>query len=316
MEEQNSFLRSIAKFILLCGLCLIFIGVFVSRKDTIVAFINAYLFGNDTEIVIEEKNEYYRDYDFMYVQNVDHITPKSYQDLLNIYYTVLNSGQTSFSFYCPKEYKNCIEDVKEIAKEENILSTINNYVHPFNSFSFIKTEYDSLRKVIIHIEKTYNNEDIQLINKKIDELYPKLVSNNADVKDNIKSVHDYIIEHAKYDSRRSNHNVINYKSDTAYGPLFEGYALCGGYTDLMQLFLERMGVKSFRISSEKHIWNVVNIEDKWYHLDLTWDDPVVSDGRDYLEHTFFLVDTNTLLEEGRVEHAFTYNFYPEVKKEA
>ena len=38
-----------------------------------------------------------------------------------------------------------------------------------------------------------------------------------------------------------------YKSEIAYGPLFEGYAVCGGYTDLMELFLEKMNIKSYKI---------------------------------------------------------------------
>ena len=314
MKKNHSFMKEIGRLFFLFGLSMIFIGVFVSKKDTIVAVFNTYLFGNEEEIVLEEKNSYYRDYDFEYVQNINHLIPNNYQDILNIFYTVLNSGQESFSFYCPKDYKNCIEDVQSVGKEEEILSSINNYVHPYNSFTFLKTEYDSLGKVIIKVKKTYSEEDIQLINQKIDEIYPKIVSNNNSITQNIKNVHDYIINHAKYDSKRSNQNIINYKSDTAYGPLFEGYALCGGYTDLMQLFLERMGLKNFKISSAKHIWNAVEIDNHWYHIDLTWDDPVVSDGKDYLEYSYFLINTKKLLEIGKAEHTFLQEYYPEVKE--
>lgn len=314
MKKSHSLAYSLGKMLFLFGLCLIFIGVVILRKEVIVSFFNVQLLGNNKEVTVEEKNEYYRNYDFIYVQNIDHISPSTYQDLMNIYYSALNSGQTSFSFYCPKEYKDCIKDVKEIAKAEDVLSNINNYVHPFNSFKNIKTEYDSLGKVIIKVDKVYSSEEIQLINQKIDSIYPLLVSDNKSVRENIKSVHDHIINTVRYDSKRSNQNEINYKSDTAYGPLFEGYALCGGYTDLMQLFLERMGIKNFKVSSEEHIWNAVLLDDKWYHLDLTWDDPVVSDGRDYLEHTFFLVTTKEITKEGRNEHIFTLDYYPELKE--
>ena len=50
----------------------------------------------------------------------------------------------------------------------------------------------------------------------------------------------------------------------------------------MELFLEKMNVKSYKISGEKHVWNAVEINGVWKHLDLTWDDPVASDGNDYL----------------------------------
>ena len=50
------------------------------------------------------KNDYTRDYSFDYVKLTDDFSPSDYQDLLNIYYTVLNSGVDSFSFYCPDDY--------------------------------------------------------------------------------------------------------------------------------------------------------------------------------------------------------------------
>ena len=104
----------------------------------------------------------------------------------------------------------------------------------------------------------------------------------------------------------------DYKSDIAYGPLFEGYAVCGGYTDLMELFLERLHIKSYKVSSNDHIWNVIQMGGSWYHLDLTWDDPVADDGNNYLEHSFFLIDTKKLLELEKTQHSFDQSVYLEV----
>ena len=73
---------------------------------------------------------------------------KIYKILLNIYYTVINSGK-NFTFYCPKKYDNCLNDVKKLANNQVLLSDINNYVHPYNSFSHIETEYDTLGRVTI-----------------------------------------------------------------------------------------------------------------------------------------------------------------------
>ena len=63
---------------------------------------------------------------------------------------------------------------------------------------------------------------------------------------NLKQVlyHNYIIENTTYDVERSDNGVINYKSDTAYGPLFEHQAICSGYTDLMAIFLDKFGIKN------------------------------------------------------------------------
>lgn len=294
------------------GLLLIFIGLFMMKKDDINTLINKY-FKSDNIVTLGEKNEYYRDYDFDFVQNTNNFSPNNYQDLLNIYYTVLNAGKSNFTFYCPDSYDSCLDDVKKLANDQDTLSDINNYVHPFNGFNHIESQYDSLGRVTITIIRSYDNNDIKLITSKIDELLPQLVSNTNSLENNIKSVHDYIVNNSKYDSNRSDNGVISYKSDTAYGPLFEGYALCGGYTDLMELFLERMNIKSFKVSSLNHVWNAVYLNGNWKHLDLTWDDPVASDGKDYLEYNYFLIDTDQLLTLEQTQHEFNLEHYKELK---
>ena len=301
------------KILATLGLIFIFIGLFLMKKDDIFTIFNDYVLKENKVVTIGEKNEYYRDYDFTFVKNTNNFSPSNYQDILDIYYTVINAGKSNFTFYCPKEYTSCIDDIKTLANDQNTLSDINNYVHPYNGFSHIESEYDSLGRVTINIVKNYTEEDINLINKKIDELMPQLTSNYNSLETNIKNVHDYIINNARYDSARSDNNVLTYKSDTAYGPLFQGYAICGGYTDLMQLFLERLNVKNFRVSSDNHIWNVLYINNTWKHLDLTWDDPVASDGKDYLEYNYFLINTNQLLTLEQTQHNFNLEHYTELK---
>lgn len=264
-------------------------------------------------ISIKDKNEYYRDYNFSFVQNTENFSPKQKKDLYNIYYTAINSGNKSFTFYCPTEYKSCINDVKYLANDQTTLSNINNFVHPYNSFNKIETEYDTLGKVKIKINHIYGDEDIKQINNKINELKQELYNNQLSPKEQIKIIHDYIINNSKYDSNRSDKNIIKYKSDIAYGPLFEGYAICGGYTDLMAIFLNDLKIENYKVSSKNHVWNAVKIDGVWYNLDLTWDDPITSDGSDFLGYNYFLISTDKLLNIETTEHNFDSNVYKEIK---
>lgn len=306
-------MKKLLGIIVLLGLVSILAGLIITRYDDITTLINIYIFRNHN-VTLDSKNEYYRDLDFEFVQNTDNFSPQNEQDILNIYYTAINAGKNEFTFYCPKENENCINDISNLANDQNKLSDINNFVHPYNNFSHIETEYDSLGKVTIKIKKTYSTKDIEMINDKVDELYNKLVDSKKSDVENIRTIHDYIINNTKYDSDRSDKNIINYRSDMAYGPLFEGYAICGGYTDLMELFLERMKIKSYRISSDDHIWNAIYVNNKWSHLDLTWDDPVASDGKDYLQHDYFLIDTKKLLNIETTQHDFNQDIYSELKE--
>lgn len=302
------------KKLVLIGLLMILVGLVIIRYDDLVTLFETKFQTKSTAITLGKKNEYYRDYDFLYVQNTDDFSPNNIQDILNIYYTVINAGKSTFSFYCPEKYKECLNDIQTLANNQTQLSDINNYVHPYNGFSHIETKYDSLGKVTITIIHSYNREQIKQINDQVDLLYANLVNDNSSVEDSIRNIHDYIINHTKYDSLRSDQNLEDYHSDIAYGPLFEGYAVCGGYTDLLEVFLEKMNIKSFKVSSDDHVWNAVNIGDKWYHIDLTWDDPVADDGNNYLEHNYFLIDTHKLLEQEQTQHTFNQDVYLELKE--
>ena len=302
------------KYIVSLFLVILFGFAFAFRKPLYNLY-RTYFVKEEKEVTLTASNDYTRDYDFNYVKRTDDFTTSNYQDLLNIYYTVLNSGEEEFSFYCTDEYSECINDVDSLANNQKVLSTINNFVHPFNSFRHLETSYDDYGKVTLKIEHIYSNNDIKLINAKVKEIEKEIWNSSMSNEDKIKEAHNYIINNSKYDKDRSDNNIVKYKSDTAYGSLLEGYSLCGGYTDAMELFLEDMGIKSYKISSENHVWNAVNLNNAWYHLDLTWDDPITTDGSDILEYNFFLITTSELSELEGEQHNYDKNVYSELAVE-
>ena len=131
----------------------------------------------------------------------------------------------------------------------------------------------------------------------------------------IKAIHDYIINNTKYDEERANivksgtYDTLLHSSNTAYGALFNGKAICGGYTDTMALFLDKLGFKNYKISTNSHIWNVVYINGTWKHLDLTWDDPVTNTGKDILEYNFFLISDEELENKNTSQHNYDKSIY-------
>lgn len=282
---------------------------------------------NDPEIYIPFSNEYVKKEDFLFVQNTKSFLPFSKGDLKNIYYTIVNNGWKEFTFYCPSEYTYCLEDVKEISNDQDLLTHLNNYVHPYNSFSSVKTDINESGSITVTIEYFYKEEQKKEINQKVNEIYNQIITPDMDDYTKILTIHDYIINHTKYDVERNNEGESTYHSYIAYGPLLEGFATCNGYTDAMALFLEKMNIPNFKVAktpekneeTEGHVWNAVFLNNQWLHLDLTWDDPVSSDGKDYLQHKYFLITTDQLEEAdttGEVivtEHEFKKNIYPELK---
>lgn len=307
-------------------ICIILIALTVVFLNPI-SDILASIISNEPTLVIKEGNDYTKEIDYLYVQRTKDYIPYSYQDILNIYYSVINNGWDSFTFYCPDEYSNCLNDVANISSDELILTHLNNYIHPFNSFTNIKTSINENGEITLTIYYLYTDDEIDAIDAKVDELLATLLTEDMDDYEKLKTIHDYIINNSKYDVERNEDNSSEYNSYTAYGPLFEGYATCNGYTDLMAIFLTKLGFNNFKVattpdeisySSTGHIWNAVYFENNWVHIDLTWDDPVSSDGKDYLFHTYFLVTTEAMHEadQGETvieEHNFNPIYYLELK---
>ena len=258
-----------------------------------------------------ERNEYYKDRNYDYVQNTDDFVVKDQKHLLNIFYTIINSGVDEFTFYCDKSYETCITDVTTLVNDKkDILSDINNFVHPYNSFANINTAYDEYGEVNVKITKVYTKEEIALINQKVDDIMSKNIKNNMTPKQKIEAIHDYIINHGKYatDTFRKEKNN-NYSK--ANNILFDGYGICSAYADAMAIFLYKMGIDNYRIASDSHIWNLVYLNKKWYHLDLTWDDPITQDGTDRLDKTFLLINTKKLTDLKVEKHNYDKNIYKE-----
>ncbi len=299
------------KYVILIFLVILFGFTFAFRRPLYNLY-RTFFVKENKDVTLTSSNAYSRDYSFNYVSLTNDFSPDNYQELLNIYFTVLNSGVTDFTFYCSDEYESCLNDVDSLANDQKTLSAVNNFVHPFNSFKHLETVYDNYGKVTLNIEHNYTDSDIKLIEAKVLEIEQAIWTNEMSVEDKIKAAHNYIINNSKYDKDRSDNNIVNYKSDTAFGTLLEGYSLCGGYTDSMALFLEDLAVKNFKVASENHVWNAVFLNNSWYHLDLTWDDPITSDGSDILEYNFFLITTKELQEIEQEQHNYDYNIYSEL----
>ena len=105
---------------------------------------------------IEIANEYERDQTSTFI-------PTNYQDVLNIFYTVLNKGYNRFTFYCHPDYKECLRDVTKLANDQTILSNINNFVHPFNNYRALEIKSNALGEISINIEKMYTEDEIKTI---------------------------------------------------------------------------------------------------------------------------------------------------------
>lgn len=88
----------------------------------------------------------------------------------------------------------------------------------------------------------------------------------------IKQVYEYLIDMVDYDgSSPDNQNIQS--------ALLHHRSVCAGYAKAFQYILHRMGmfctyVTGSTVSGGDHGWNIVRIDGNYYHVDVTWGDPV------------------------------------------
>lgn len=94
------------------------------------------------------------------------------------------------------------------------------------------------------------------------------------------AIHDYITAHAQYD-REASSNAPDAAPDpdnnNPYGLLVNGVGICYGYVSTFQLFMDMLDIECISVSGRgtnlEHGWNMVRLDNEWYCVDVTWDDP-------------------------------------------
>lgn len=126
----------------------------------------------------------------------------------------------------------------------------------------------------------------------------ELPENSSD-EEKLKLLHDWEIHRMYYDNVSVNHPDQRKKQD-AVSVIKYQMGVCEGYANLFTAVERVFGIKGRVQVSEKinHAWNNTYLNNKWYIVDSTWDDPITSYSDDYCDiaadrniYTYFLIST-------------------------
>lgn len=112
-------------------------------------------------------------------------------------------------------------------------------------------------------------------------------------------LHDYLITNTQYLEEKS--KEYRYSE---WGVFLKSRANCQGYSMAYSILMEEAGIPVRCVVSEKmlHMWNQIKIGGKWYHVDVTWDDPLDThmkkDQYGLVLHDRFLCSTKKMKEKG------------------
>lgn len=98
----------------------------------------------------------------------------------------------------------------------------------------------------------------------------------------ISQLNNYLVDTITYDETLNRANTRN-----IYGALIEKQVVCEGYAKALKYVLDAIDIPCVLVSgtatnadgqTESHLWNYVQIEQNWYAVDSTWNDPVIVGG--------------------------------------
>ncbi len=143
-----------------------------------------------------------------------------------------------------------------------------------NGYKYTKyTVGDTIKRILFSPSYIYSAEEIGYLNEDLHDAAQAILANvYSDWSDyqKIKYIYDVLVYNTEYDlNAPDNQNIISV--------LINGRSVCQGYAKTMQLLLNGMGIPctlatGYVTGGERHAWNVVMADGKWYYVDVTWGD--------------------------------------------
>lgn len=189
---------------------------------------------------------------------------------------------------------NEIADISALKGLENLsgLSICNNPVKDISVLSNLKklkqlslygavkiTDYNCIRELYDNLSyKDFDINEQQAIADKLREAVAISITPGMTDYEKVLAIHDYIVSHTKYDMESLVNN--DYLPARPYGVLVYGRGICAGYASTFQLFMDYLDIECFFVvgtvndtgSDVNHDWNIVKVDGKYRHVDVTWDD--------------------------------------------
>lgn len=135
-------------------------------------------------------------------------------------------------------------------------------------------------------------DEVGFINLYVQAQAEKIISENIspDMTDiqKVKTIHDWICKNTVYDSGmsgdRKNHNDASvFMNDST---------ICEGYARIANILYHTAGIESYYVSGVNHAWNIVELNNNYFHIDTTWDDG------DKISYDWFMKSDNELRKAG------------------
>lgn len=196
------------------------------------------------------------------------------------------------------EYSNLYLNIETTTRGNK--KTYRVFLNSGNEVNYLTNEFQSKDMINMGVNEIEKVQSYFVKNKK------------ADTYQNIKLVHDYLVESIDYDQSTSQPNIYN-----LYGAIVNKLSVCEGYAKAFKYLMDSLDIPCVIVTgkatnsegnTENHAWNYVQLDGIWYAIDCTWDDPIIV-GSGYLSNSmkykYFLIGEIDFCESHMPNGQFT-----------
>ena len=180
--------------------------------------------------------------------------------------------------------------------------TYNVYINSGNEANYLVDGYNS-------------KQDIDNAMSQIEQVKNEILSRRTgNTYNDIKLVHDYLVDNVEYDSSISKPNIYD-----IYGALVRKESVCEGYARSFKYLMDELNIPCTLVigtatnsqgQTENHAWNYVQINNNWYAVDTTWDDPIIIGNgtvSESIKYRYFLKGSSEINKDHFPSGKFTEN---------
>lgn len=185
-----------------------------------------------------------------------------------VYYSVLNDNPEMFYVTNHLNYNSSLINDKIVSAKVN--------------FDY-KEEFDSNE-----IKKT--NSKLNYIKYRL--FFETIGFSNYDI---AKTCFEYICKNATYD--------LSVDDQSLYSVLIDNKGVCASYAKSFKYLMDFFNIPNYIVegkfinSNENHAWNMIKLNDSWYHVDVTQADA----NENYIDYSYFCSIDNQILKDHKIE---------------
>ena len=172
-----------------------------------------------------------------------------------------------------KKLENTLSDIlgEDIFDPADGDGNVNGEIHPIYDDTAVVEAYKS------GDDSKLTDDKDKYILKELKKTVGEIIKDGMSEYDKEKAVYDYVFSQTHFNDDSLVAISDDSEDDESYNPygFFHDHStICVGNATTIKLFFDVLGIDSKIIHSTEngeHAWNVVKIDGKWYHLDVTFD---------------------------------------------